>query len=67
MKVLIVCFVFVLLAGSSISDPIEAAEQSEIIDVAEAGLSETEDKIRAKKSTLVNFLSVFFSQVLEII
>lgn len=66
MKVLFVCFVFALLAGSSISVPIESAEQAEAIDVADAvGVSETEDKVRAKKSTEVNHSVQCFSVFLS--
>lgn len=57
MKVLIVCFVFTLLAGSSISVPIESeAEQSDVaIDLVDAAIIDNEEKIRAKKSAEVNY------------
>lgn len=54
MKVLFVCFVFAFLAGSTISVPIESAAESAAVDVTDAGVSDTENKIRAKKSTEVN-------------
>lgn len=45
MKIFFVCFVFALLAGSSISVPIEPET---------ADLSDAESKVRSKKSTDVS-------------